>query len=60
VAAARTKPLVGRERELSLLRDALPGAVDGRGLTVFVAGEIGAGKEALLDALESAARRSDR
>ena len=42
------RPLVGREWELSQLRDVVRAAAAGRGRTVFVSGEIGAGKKALL------------
>jgi DNA-binding winged helix-turn-helix (wHTH) protein len=41
---------VGRERELALLGEALAGARAGRRQTVFVTGEAGIGKTALVDA----------
>jgi class 3 adenylate cyclase len=41
-------PLVGRERELDTLRDALASARDGRGQVVFLVGEAGLGKSRLL------------
>ncbi|MDB4989941.1 MAG: transcriptional regulator, LuxR family [Myxococcaceae bacterium] len=44
-------PIVGRERELTLLRNALAELPRGHGSLCLVAGEAGAGKSALLEAL---------
>jgi class 3 adenylate cyclase/tetratricopeptide (TPR) repeat protein len=41
-------PLIGRDRELSLLRDYFEDAQSGRGQVVFVSGEAGLGKSRLL------------
>jgi len=41
-------PLVGRERELEELRTYLNSALAGKGTTVFVSGEAGAGKTRLV------------
>jgi predicted ATPase len=43
---------VGRDQELGVLHDALLRARQGSGSTVFVAGELGSGKQALLEELE--------
>jgi DNA-binding SARP family transcriptional activator len=48
-------PFVGREREWTLLSDALQQAMDGRGQVVLVAGEPGIGKTRLLEELASLA-----
>ena len=53
VSVGGAGPLVGRERELSQLLDVLRATAAGRGRTVFVSGEIGAGKQALLNGLEA-------
>jgi len=42
-------PLVGRDRELAILEEALAAAVDGRAQVVGVVGEAGAGKSRLCD-----------
>ena len=47
--------LVGRSEELRVLLEALDGAVAGRGGTVVVAGEAGAGKSRLVREVSGAA-----
>src|SRR5215203_133943 len=49
--SASPPPLVGRDRELSVLRDRLTAARNGRGSLVLIGGEAGIGKTALADAL---------
>jgi MoxR-like ATPase len=51
--------LVGRERELSELRTALDGAVEGRGRLVLLAGEAGIGKTRLVQELALYATQQD-
>ena len=52
-------PLVGRERELTILRDAVAGAADGNPGAVLVAGEAGVGKSRLVRALLDDPPRAD-
>ncbi len=49
--------LVGRDRELAALRDALTAALSGRGSLVLIGGEAGIGKTALAEVLLAAARK---
>ena len=51
VASHPDLPLVGRERELTALRDAVTSAAFGRAQAVVLAGEAGAGKSRLVRAL---------
>jgi DNA-binding SARP family transcriptional activator/tetratricopeptide (TPR) repeat protein len=55
--AAWEPPLVGRQRDLARLTEALEGAVAGRGRLVVLNGEAGAGKSRLASELAAAARR---
>lgn len=48
-------PLVGRDRELALLRELIAAARDGRGRLLFLVGEGGIGKTRLVEALEEMA-----
>ena len=55
-AARRPRaPLVGRERELVLLRDLIASAREGQGRLLFLVGEAGIGKTRLVEALEELA-----
>src|SRR5215213_2171809 len=49
------RPLIGRDRELGKLRDALARAAGGEGSLVIVAGEAGVGKTRLTDELAASA-----
>src|SRR4051812_49991719 len=46
---SRADPIVGRERELDALREALDGAAGGAGRLLLLAGEAGVGKTRLVD-----------
>ncbi len=54
-ASFRQLPLVGRDAELRILRDALEAARNGRGQLIELAGEVGVGKTRLLEALRDEA-----
>ena len=49
--------LVGRERELEELQHYLESAIEGKGTTVFVSGEAGAGKTRLVNEFLSSAKQ---
>src|SRR5690349_13533756 len=49
--------MVGRDRELARLDDALSRAADGHGRTIVIGGEAGIGKTRLVTALEANARQ---
>ena len=49
--APQPLPLVGRDRELALLREQLAAALAGEGSLVLIGGEAGIGKTALAEAL---------
>jgi predicted ATPase len=51
-----TPPLVGRERELAALQEALARALQGNGSLVLVSGEAGIGKTSLVQRLVTEAR----
>lgn len=51
--------LVGREREIQELTEALSGSLDGRGAIVLLSGEPGIGKSRLLDELAAMARGAE-
>ena len=53
-------PLVGRERELDRLRDAIEGARRARGTLIELTGETGTGKSRLLREARSSGRGNDR
>src|SRR4029077_4192799 len=57
IAQVLCESLVGRESEISLLEDALLGALRGDGGVVIVGGEAGMGKTRLVNELASRARR---
>src|SRR5438093_12375500 len=50
-------PLVGRERERTMLREALAAALAGQGALVLIGGEAGIGKTALAEWLLAEAQR---
>lgn len=56
-ASAATEPFVGRRSELQLLRDALGGALAGRGRVVVLSGEAGIGKTRLAQEVATLALR---
>jgi predicted ATPase/DNA-binding CsgD family transcriptional regulator len=58
-AVAARPLLIGRDAELALLRERLSAAAAGNGSVVLIAGEPGAGKTRLLDALVAEAKSVD-
>jgi class 3 adenylate cyclase/DNA-binding CsgD family transcriptional regulator len=56
---APARPLVGRQRELGQVQEALTGAGAGRGQLVFVVGQMGIGKTRLVEEALSLARDQD-
>jgi tetratricopeptide (TPR) repeat protein len=57
--ALQQPELVGREEELNTLKRSLDNAIDGKGSTVFIAGEAGIGKTRMVNELIGYARSKD-